>query len=242
MKDMEKTISYLNGKVWYRILKVFFILVVLIGITAYNALILDEYGLKTINPDKTVIQCKQRNSIDSGKSFSPKDIGLGLESSDFPNGSFNYKYFYTHSYDFEISKILETCYDNNKALVSSILQGDRDIYELQKLYELQVKYDFWNNGGNSVTSKNQVINEGDERLVSAVTELSEYRDEVKDIYGDNRAKLLDFNASAFEIIPVLSYAGFLKLFLLGNSIILVVFEIIRRSFYFIALGTLRPKK
>jgi len=38
------------------------------------------------------------------------------------------------------------------------------------------------------------------------------------------------------------FLNFVKFFLYGNFIILISFEFIRRSFYYVVLGTIKPKK
>ena len=48
----------------------------------------------------------------------------------------------------------------------------------------------------------------------------------------------------FNIKPVFTYdyLAFFKLLILGNFIILFIFEVIRRSFYYIVLGSIKPVK
>jgi hypothetical protein len=45
-----------------------------------------------------------------------------------------------------------------------------------------------------------------------------------------------------DIHPVFTYRPFLELFLIGNLIILLAFEAIRRIFYYITLGKISPQK
>ena len=45
-----------------------------------------------------------------------------------------------------------------------------------------------------------------------------------------------------EVETNLNFGVFIKLFFIGNLIILLIFEAIRRSFYYIVLGSLKPQK
>lgn len=63
--------------------------------------------------------------------------------------------------------------------------------------------------------------------------------------------LLGLNVTFFDIsrvynqatsIYVFSFLRFIKFFFIGNFIFLLIFEAIRRAFYYIVLGAIRPKK
>jgi len=75
---------------------------------------------------------------------------------------------------------------------------------------------------------------------------------VFDIKGAKKAGYLDHEIAAhlvkrfanvrlFDVTPAHTYKPFLKYFIIGNLIIFLSFEIMRRMFYYIVLGTLRPK-
>lgn len=58
----------------------------------------------------------------------------------------------------------------------------------------------------------------------------------------NKSDYLDFSVKLFDIKPVFGYKEFIKSFVIGILIVIFVFELIRRCFYYIALGAIRPKK
>lgn len=59
-------------------------------------------------------------------------------------------------------------------------------------------------------------------------------------------RLIDFgpniNPPEFEINPVYSYITFVEYFIVGNLIVLFIFEAIRKAFYYVVLGSLKPAK
>ena len=56
----------------------------------------------------------------------------------------------------------------------------------------------------------------------------------------DKSKYLDYSIKLFDIKPVYTYAGFIKLFLIGNLAILLFFEVLRQVFYYVVLGEIRP--
>lgn len=154
---MEKTISYLNGKAWYRLLKVIFGLFILIAILIFNGLLIDN-GVKKIDNQKTKIYC----SYGDKKIFTPDIIGINLSY-------YDYLAYSVGGYD-----------DYNWKTINKNCGGD-------VFRRLEPPYNF----------------------------------EIKLIY---------------------SYVEFVKYFIIGNLLILFGFEILRRSFYYIVLGSIRPQK
>lgn len=67
---MEKTIQGLNSKIWYRTLKVFFILVFLFIVAIYIGIISSKLA-HTINLEKSTIKCELGNEV-----LSLKDAGI----------------------------------------------------------------------------------------------------------------------------------------------------------------------
>ena len=57
-----------------------------------------------------------------------------------------------------------------------------------------------------------------------------------------KLKHLDYSVQFFGIHPQLEWQTFLKEFIKGNLIIILVFELMRRVFYYIATGKLNPPK
>lgn len=210
-----KTISELNSKAWYRLLKVFFILAFLTILISANALFVFSRGFKNINQDKTLIQCTYGNK----NVFTPQSIDIQLNNSDFINEVFDYKIFFENYNDYLIRNIFEGCYHRTSG----------DIFAIQKVYEV------W----------------GDERLKDTAKTMTEsekkYLDDVlpkieSAITNSQKSNYLNYSVKLFDIKPVFSYGDFITSFLITNLIIIAGFEIIRRAFYYIILGSIRPPK
>lgn len=159
--ENKKTISYLNDKAWYRLLKVIFILLILLCLY-FLFVLLAENGIKRLDNNKTLIYCK-RNT----EEFSPRELGIELTKSNFTS----------------FGEFIDT---NNK---------------------------IWNtcNGGgftNFYTS---------ERYVTLPNDV-------------------------FDIKPIYTYTEFTKHFIFYSILVLLFFEILKRTFYYIILGKINPNK
>lgn len=205
---MEKTISYLNEKIRYRFIKVIYILFFVISLIGLN---LGNYfgnGIKKVDLEKTKIQC----SFQDRKIFTPKNIYLNfsLDVDDFVNEKFDYEHFFRGYYnEYKIKDILERCY-------TSEIDGF-DVFVLQRYYEIT----------------------GVEEEKKEYTQ--EYLDnEIQKIesgYKTNNEKidLLDFSIKLFDIKPIFSYSYFITFFIIGNLSIILFFELIKRTFYYVVL-------
>ncbi len=108
-----------------------------------------------------------------------------------------------------------------------------DIYDYQKINEISLT--------DGVTyNKSKKLSQDD--LVNLNKDWKAYKQETNNLFGREKLSYLNFNDKSFDIIPTFTYKSFLKLFLLGNLIILSFFEILRKIFYYVTLGTLKPKK
>lgn len=203
---MEKTISYLNSKIWYRIIKVLCIFVFLISFVGFNIFVFGEVGFENIDSDKTKISCNYKDK----KTFSPSDEKISLNNNDFKNKTFDYKSYFEGYNDYNIKNILKVCYDKDVD----------DVFAMQRWYEKGLQ---------------------DKSFISD-KEMQEIEKIESSIISSDKAKYLDYSFKFFNIDPVFSYSKFIKYFLIGNIAILLLFELIRRVFYYIALGTLKPKK
>jgi len=215
-----KTLSYLNSKAWYRFLKVVFILGLLVALGILNFIIFSE-GIKTINEAGTIVHC----NIDGEKTFTAASKGLSLDSSNFVNGQFDYKNYFEGYNDIDGMTILKGCVADTNTTLSS------DMYDEQKIGEIINKYGLIG-----------VMNKTPAQVSAINTDFTAYQQETKDLFGSAKAQYLDFSFHLFDITPAYTYTPFLERFLVGNFLILIAFEIIRRVFYYIVLGTLRPKK
>jgi len=213
-----KTISELNNKAWYRLLKVVFGLFILIVLAVFNWIIVME-GAKSVDNSKTTISCTYGDK----KILTPQQIGIELSNYQLKDG-FNYKNFFEGYNDYAIKTIFKNCYQPTN--------DDIDVFAAQKVYEV------W--GNDRLTIKK------DER--PPLTEVEKkYLDEtipkIENSYiNSDKTKYLDYSVKLFDIQPVFTYGKFIKYFIFGNLLILLFFEILRRAFYYIVLGSIRPQK
>lgn len=212
-----RTLGELNNKVWYRFLKVFYVLIFILCILlcfifAYTN---HETGFKKLDQYDTEIRC----NVGTYKAFSPNSLGIYLNKNNFINDVFDYSGYFKGYNEYSIKEILAQC--AGKPL--SEIEKD-DVFMVQRLYEIT-----------GVKGSEKQYNK-------------EYLDgEIKNItsgYKTNneKANLCDFSIKFFDISPVYNYNQFISVFLTGLVIIIVVFEITKRTFYYIIIGNVRPKK
>lgn len=218
------TISDLNAKAWYRLLKVCFVIAVIIVLGIYNILVFSN-GVKQVDENKTAIKCGY-GLADNEATFSPKDIGITFESSDFVDGKLDYKAFFESFNDYSIGAILKKCYPKSTG----------DIYDSQRQVELMSENGFITASGSLSDSISP------EQMDAYQTGYNSYKQETKYLFANTKASYLDFSYKMFDVTPQFSYTEFLLLFILGNIGFLMGFEVIRRIFYYVVLGSFRPKK
>lgn len=209
----NKTTSHLNSKAWYRFLKVIYILLFIIILLGYNLIMFSGTELKNLDQEKTLIICNYKDE----KVFSPKEKNIYLSNYDFKNGIFDYKNFFEGYNEYKIKSILENCYDIT-------ITGNLDVFAIQRGYEItgtkNNKKDY---------DKNYLKNEINKIMTGYKTD-------------SEKTSYLNYSIKLFTIDPVFTYHKFLAYFFIGNLSILLFFEIIRRIFYYIVLGTIKPKK
>ncbi len=209
----NKTIFYLNSKAWYRLLKVIYVFLLIIILLGYNLIF--KTGLRNIDQGKTLIQC----NVGTLKTFTPESIKLNLSESDLFYDKFDYAYFFKGYNDSKIRNILAQC-----TLKPPIDWATDDVFKIQRTYEIIGLKD-----AKKTYDKNYLDSE-----IKKIT--SGYKT------NQEKASYLDFSVKFFDIKPVFTYDAFIKYFIIGNVIILFVFEIIKRTFYYIATGTVKPSK
>jgi len=208
---MLKNIQELNNKMWYRLLKVIFLITFISSIIGYNYLLFAEQGLKNVNQRETKITCLHKDK----KTYSPKDIGIRIDMRDIMDtGEFSYKNYFEGYNEYEIKAILEACYDREVD----------DIYVVQRLSELSEGSAFI-----------PLIPLADKWIVGEI-------EKVKNAISFNKHKYLNYSFKYFDIRPVLTYSNFLLFFIIGNLIIIFIFELFRRIFYYILTGKIFPKQ
>lgn len=215
-----KTISDLNSKAWYRLIKVFFVAVFLIILIISNYLIFSG-GFERVDERYTMIQCNLKDK----KSFSAKNINLQLSTEDFINKQFNYQNFFkNYNNEYKIEDIFQGCFmDTDVTLMN-------DVYDQQKAIEIVNKY--------GLIGKNK-----DQPQISIFEkDFSNYKQQTSNLFGNQKIKYLDFNFEIFNIIPIFTYKELLYQLLISNFLILFIFETTKRCFYYIILGDLKPLK
>lgn len=218
----NKTLSHLNSKVWYRLLKVIFIVAFFIVLAAYNFIIFSS-GIRQLDQNRTTIKC----NVFGNASFSPASINISIDPSYFSNGQFNYIGFFHGYNDYETMAILKRCGNFTPVVANA------DSYDEQELQDI-----IYDNGFTGIT------NWTPQQVDTINTAFEIYQQRTKDSFeGDNqKAQYLDFSSTMFEVQPVFAYNQFLELFVIGNLLILLVFEAMRRIFYYVILGSLGPAK
>lgn len=213
-----KTINELNSRAWYRLLKVVYGLLFLLILVVFNWIIVSD-GIKSIDNNKTTISCAYGNK----KVLTSQQIGIELSNYQFRDG-FNYKNFFEGYNDYAIKTIFKNCYQPTN--------DDIDVFAAQKVYE--------------VLGNDRLSIKKDDRPPLTEAE-KKYLDEtipkIESSYiNSDKTKYLDYSVKLFEIQPVFTYGKFLKYFIFGNLLILFLFEILRRAFYYVVLGSIRPQK
>jgi len=212
--DTKKTISYLNSKTWYRFLKVVFIFIFIAVILIANGINISE-GIGRIDKDKTLIYC---NGGDK-RVITARQAGVYFSNYEFIKG-FDYKKFYEGYYnEYTIKDILRACYDKVPEY-----NNDEDIYLMQRVYEIQgFKANPKKFNEDYLKEQFKVMTEG-------------YKSK------DQKISYLDYSIHLFDIKPAYTYKDFVLYSLITNFSILLFFEVLRRVFYYIVLGTIKPKK
>jgi hypothetical protein len=212
-----KTISDLNSRWWYRLLKVLYILsfVSLIAITNIFIYSFTSWIIN-IDDDKTLVRCE---ITEPPEPFSISSIGVKIDKGYFDEkGSFDYRSYFTGYHEHEVKYILAACLDKEHR--QDILSGD--IYIFQKTIEIL-------RSGKDKAEQKRLL-DSYERLIESAS------------YNTEKEKHLDFSTKLFDIIPRYTYIVFLKYFVLANIAVIAVLECLRRIFYYIILGRLRPPK
>ena len=209
----NKTVSFLNSKVWYRFIKVIYVLLFIVILLGYNILTFSGSSFKNVDQDKTLIICNYKDE----KVFYSKEKNIRLNNHDFKNETFDYKDFFESYNEYKIKDILENCYDIKNS-------SNLDIFAIQRTYEITRTKD-----NKKDYDENYLKNEINKIITGYKTDLE-------------KASYLDYSIELFTIDPVFTYYKFLMYFFVGNLSILLLFEIIRRLFYYVVLGTIKPEK
>ena len=111
--ENKKTISHLNNKAWYRLLKVIFglIFLIVLGVCNYN---IYYDGIKRLDLDKTIVNCNVYDLLDND--VPSHQITLKQVDSYFNNNEFNnFNYTdYIKNYNYNALAIANKCQENSK--------------------------------------------------------------------------------------------------------------------------------
>lgn len=212
-----KTLAELQQKGWYRLIKVLFVLSLLLtyGVTV-GAIVIS--ASPTVDHQKTQIRCLLGN----GKTFTADDLGLYLTTSDFTDSkTFDYKRFFERYYstEYDVRDILEACSTQEYPDFSNA-----NIFKMQA--SVEVKYD------DSIPD------------TAKTEELTKRNQAIDRNYGSDSVKFLSFEPQIFSIEPAYTdnTATASGQVLIATVVIFGAFELIRRIFYYVLLGTWTPNK
>lgn len=217
--ENRNTISSFNSKAWYRLLKVLFCLS-LIAVLGYYNLIVFTGDIKKVDREETIITCKL---TEDSRQISAAEAGIYFSSDELEN--FDYRNYFENN-SFGVSQIIDACrkdtfltFPDGRKIKASGGVGEDTIYRWQATADEKI-----------ATGKNLL----DEFPNGVTTWIS--------FTKSDWSSYITYKAHLFEIAPVFTYSEFIKFFLIGNVVILFIIEVIRRAFYYVVLGSLRPKK
>lgn len=216
----QKTLQFLNDKWWYRLIKVIYIGSFLFGVLAIGVIIFfEEGGFKTLDVDKTIVTC---NLEESSAPFPLSEAGsYYFSADDFTGKTFNYeKYFRSYESEYGIRSILVRCKQGNPEAQNNIYV--LDVLLTQRAYEI---------------AKTNLSQEEKNEL------FTQERQKFSDGQFTTTQKLsfLDFSEKLFDITPTYDHTTTILHIIRSVLLLGLCFELIRRIFYYIFLGTFRPK-
>lgn len=213
----NKTISQLNERVWYRFIKVVYLFIFLATILITNGIIILDGKISRFDLNKSTIYCKNGKSLSLNEGY---PYFSNFSNRDFENG-FNYQDFsteYSTKYKFEeIAKKCGSLTFEDKIQPVATTETIQPIKMTREEYK--TKY-----GQYPETQKLNI------------------KDLPVDSYRIVNPNEIQFTPNLFDIKLVYTYTDFIKFFLIANLIILFIFELIRRVFYYIVLGSIKPKE
>lgn len=254
-----KSIAELNKKMWFRFIKVVYALALLLALAFYNLLNF-AYGVERLDLGATKIICNISNNEAGQTQTTAKEVGAYFSKTDFPNGEFDYQNYFEGYNEFSISKIMEFCIptmnkeedvylaqfmievlaDDDSQLFKEYL-ADPDITSQGKANARKVLAE---NDPQNVLAMGMIIGQKYPYLLESLDEKLDARFEsINSAYvNSEKASYLTFGVKVFEVVPSISPLQFIFYLLIGNAVVLAIFEAIRRAFYYIVLGSFKPKK
>ena len=154
-------------------------------------------------------------NVKDRNSYSLSELDLYMSPSYFQKGIFSYKDYFEGYNEPQIKKILSKCLDTEITY---------DVMVYQKFGEIANANGF--KKGTELTDEQQEI----------INKIE------KEIFTSEKAKYLDYSFRTFDVVPKITYWKGIAGLLLLNVGILLLTELIRRIFYYIVLGNIRPRK
>lgn len=220
---MKKDLSWLNSKWWYRLIKVVFIFIFIGVLALANILVVNDNNdghLRSINKSKSYLVCNfgSRN----GEKISTSEIDGTIPVSYFNKKSFDYKSFLLGYNDFLFKKILSVCSGDDDFEKADVLM-------IQRVAEI------------SFPARKQGKTEEE---ISILMENDSALNSIENNYYSNyeRSQVLTFNEQLFDLNGSYTYKDSMKSILVTTAIVFVAFELLRRIFYYIVLGSFLPEK
>lgn len=134
-----KTITELNNKWWYRLIKVIYTVLFITIFIIYNYII-SINGIREIDTEKTVITCNQNNY----KKMILEKIGIYLSPQELKN--YNYENFFKEN-NYKVQTIIGTCDKGEpytvegRTFISKGIVSADDVYRFQAMGDSKEKLD-----------------------------------------------------------------------------------------------------
>ena len=183
------------------------------------ALVLIVIGLSTtiykpeIDNNNTIIFCNTGDAND----IRPSDIGVKLSKYDFDGEVFDYKYFVKYSEE-DFKKILYSC---NRE-VAEAANPIYDSYQIQRIFEIQ---------------RDSTLTEEEKNIV-----FQKDIGALDDSYSYSRDSILNFYPQIFEVAPKYDWYDYIANYIIALLVTLAIFEVTKRTFYYVSIGKLFPKE
>lgn len=210
-----KTITDLNSKWWYRLIKVTYVFIFISIFVIWNYIISID-GVKEVDSRGTLIIC----TLDNNKTINLEDTGVYFSYNELRN--FNYKNFFKNNTS-DVQTILGACRKGESFTYEGKTIYSKGIFSTNDVYRIQAT-----NDSKLPNGKNKLDNVPfSEQLYFSNTDFEDY---------------INYNTHLFEIKPKYSYSKFINSFIIGNLLIIFAFILLRILFYYVLLGKIKPTK
>jgi hypothetical protein len=222
------TLTELNKKWWYRLIKVVYVLLFALVLCFSVAIVVGE-GPAITDPAETIVVCNPDQAPIFRDAPQNKLTAERLEilvpgRYVFENGALSLEKYFQSYRDGDIRRIFAACGGAVNATNDTF-----DIYVQQRLVEMVAR-----NRQNEQASSSVIKLSDDD-----ITELERIENSV-DVY--EKSKYVTFKPRPFDIIPGYDYYPLIKAVTLTILLVVLIFEALRRLFYYVVTGRLRPQR